>query len=94
MKSIKDNYISQLKEHGDLYYRSDNHWEFVKTTTEEKRNVALKIGIPPKVLKRYGGCFLIDFTKPGNYDTLSPQKKEMLNQQIEDMIYSKYEFKF
>ena len=94
MKSIKDNYVNQLKEHGDLYYRTDNHWEFVKTTTEEKRNVALKIGIPPSILKKYGGCFLIDFTKPSNYDSFSELKRERLNEQIDAMIYSKYDFKF
>ena len=92
-KSIKDNYINQLRECGDMYFRNDNHWEFVKTTTEVKRNIALKIGIPPKVLKREGGCFLIDFTKPSNFDSLSSPKKEILNQQILDMINSKYEFK-
>ena len=92
-KSIKQNYISQLKECGDLYFRHDNHWEFVRTTTSEKRNVALKIGIPAKVLKREGGCFLIDFSKPSNYDSMSNAKREMLEAQIMDMIYSKYEFK-
>ncbi len=94
MKSIKQNYISQLQECGDMYFRKENHWEFVRTTTVEKRNVALKIGIPPKVLKREGGCFLIDFTKESNYDSLTNSQKEKLQEQIMDMINSKYEFRF
>ena len=92
-KSIKQNYITQLKECGDLYFRHDNHWEFIRTTTQEKINVALKLGIPSKVIKREGGCFLIDFTKPSNYDSLSGMMKKRLEEQIDDMINAKYDFK-
>lgn len=92
-KSIKQNYISQLKECGDMYFRHQNHWEFVRTTTTEKINFALKLGIPKKILKREGGCFLIDFSqKEPNYDDMTPHMKNKLEEQIDDMIDAKYKF--
>ena len=92
-KSIKQNYISQLKECGDMYFRHQNHWEFVRTTTTEKINFALKLGIPKKVLKREGGCFLIDFSqKEPNYDDMTEFMKNKLEEQINDMIDAKYKF--
>ena len=92
-KSIMQNYKSQLKECGDLYFRHQNHWEFVRTTTTEKINFALKLGIPKKVLKREGGCFLIDFSqKEPNYDDMTEYMKNKLEEQINDMIDAKYKF--
>ena len=91
-KSIKNNYISQLKECGDLYFRPDNHWVFVKLDTKEKKRGALKIGIPNKVISREGGCFLIDFSKKPNYDKLTSMEREKLDKQIDDMILHKYDF--
>ena len=91
-KSIKNNYISQLKECGDLYFRPDNHWVFVKLDTREKKNGALKLGIPHKVISREGGCFLIDFSKKPNYDKLTSFEKDKLDRQINDMILNKYDF--
>ena len=92
-KSIKQNYISQLKECGDMYFRHQNFWEFVRTTTTDKINFALKLGIPKKVLKREGGCFLIDFSqKAPNYDDMTEHMKNKLEEQIDDMIDAKYQF--
>ena len=94
-KSIKQNYISQLKFCGDLYYRNQNHWEFIKMNEKNKPkiNLALKMGIPKRIIKKFNGCFLIDFSKPKpNYDSLLRLQKEKLEEQIDAMINSKYEF--
>ena len=93
-KSIKQNYISQLKQCGDEYFRNDNHWEFVRNTDENLYNIMIKIGIAKKTIERENGCFLINFSKKkGNYDTLSENDKRRLEEQIDEMISNKYEFK-
>ena len=94
-KSIKQNYISQLKMCGDFYFRKDNHWVFVRLNQDkELKKIMLKIGIPTKVLNREGGCFLIDFTKKrNNYDSLSLDDQAKLDEQINDMINYRYDFK-
>ena len=47
-----------------------------------------------KVLNREGGCFLIDFTKKrNNYDSLSLDDQAKLDEQIDDMINYRYDFK-
>ncbi len=92
-KSIKQNYISQLKECGDIYFRNNNHWEFIKHTDDTIYNIMINIGIPRKTILREGGCFLIDFKKKSNYDSLTDNEKEKLDKQINDMINDKYDFK-
>ena len=91
-KSIKQNYISQLKQCGE-YFRNDNHWVFVKNDNPEILSIMINIGIAKKTISRENGCFLIDFTKQSNYNNLSENDKEKLEQQINEMIDNKYEFK-
>lgn len=92
-KSIKQNYISQLKQCGDEYFRNENHWIFLRHIDDEIYNIMIKIGIAKKTIQRENGCFLIDFTKKSNYDTLRDIDKRRLNEQINEMIDNKYEFK-
>ena len=67
--------------------------EFVAEMKTDPSNLALKIGIPKKIIKKLNGCFLINFNKPKpNYDSLPRLLKERLAEQIDTMINSKYEF--
>ena len=91
-KSIKQNYISQLKQCGDKYFRHDNHWFFRKCDTVEERRVANAIGLPRKTFNKLGGYFFIDFKKENNYGSLSQQEKIDLEEQIDNMIDKKYQF--
>lgn len=91
-KSIKQNYISQLKQCGDKYFRHDNHWVFHKCDTIEERRFAYKLGLSRKTFNKLGGFFFIDFSKQNNYNSLSPQEKSDLEEQIDNMIDNKYQF--
>ena len=92
-KSIKQNYISQLKMCGDLYFRHSNHWVFQKCETPQQRKFAKQLGLPLKTYKKLSGWFFIDFSKTdSNYETLSKQQKIDLDDQIDNMISSKYDF--
>ena len=91
-KSIKQNYISQLKQCGDKYFRHDNHWVFKKCDTIEERRFANSLGLPRKTYTKLGGWFFIDFKKRNNYDSLSSKNKMDLEEQIDNMIANKYQF--
>ena len=91
-KSIKQNYISQLKMCGDRYFNHDNNWVFHKADTLKKRNFAKVLGLPLKTYKKLGGWFFINYNKSNNYSSLSKDEKINLEEQIDNMIDSKYEF--
>lgn len=94
-KSIKQNFISQLKECGDEYYKTHQHWVFKSCSlTKDKPTYlfARKLGITISSININKGAYFIDFTKKPNYDTLSKADKENINIQIDKMILSKYEF--
>ncbi len=91
-KSIKQNYISELKKCGDKYFRYDNHWKFIKCDNLEKKKFGKSLGLSQKTYNRLNGWYFIDFTKPSNYNSLTLKQKDELEDQIDDMINLKYEF--
>ena len=96
-RSIKQNYIQQLMDCGDEYYKLNQHWEFIScspTNNTETFQFALTLGIPKNVIVSNNGVFLIDFSKKrSTYELMSSDAKEKLKNQIHKMIHSKYEFK-
>ena len=78
---------------GDKYFRHDNHWVFVNCEGADninKRRFAKSLGLATKTYNKLKGFFFIDFKKPSNYETLSTQQKIDLEEQIDNMIDSKY----
>ena len=92
-KSLKQNFKLELMKCGDEYYRLNNHWVFIDAyrSTDPYFNVLLEFGIPSFIIKNKGG-WLIDFGKKPNYESLTSRENELLKQQIEIMIDSKYKF--
>ena len=95
-KSLKQNFIGQLKECGDEYYKTHQHWVFKSCSlTNEKTTYlfAQKIGIPKSALNYNKGAYFIDFNKKPNFGSLTKTDKQNINIQIDKMIFSKYDFK-
>jgi hypothetical protein len=98
-KSIKQNFIGQLKQCGDKYFDINHHWVFKSCSSVKNREtylMALKIGIPKNAINLNQGAFFIDFSKKkeeDNFELFSKSDKEKINLQIDKMIASKYEFK-
>lgn len=89
-KSLKQNYIVNLMFCGDEYFRTNQHWEFKKfSSNQEFLNYAKFLKIP---IKKRDGLWFVNFQKPPNYTSLSSIEKESLNSQIIDMINSRYNF--
>ena len=54
--------------------------------------LAVALSIPVEYIKKNGGAWLIDITKPSNYDKLVDVDKSAIDKQIDEMIKSKYSY--
>lgn len=91
-KSLKQNFIVNLKKCGDEYYRLNQHWFYHRFTSPDDpmRDYARHVKIPITSASR--GVWLVDFSKKPNYETLGDEDRETLEEQIDRMISHKYEF--
>ena len=106
--SLKTNFMHEIKKCGDVLYKYNNHWTFVKTQDiidEEKNsgnevtedevnaNLAKALSLTRKYVADMGGAWMVDAGKDENYTMgLSDSEKAEVNAQIEKMIEAKYYF--
>jgi hypothetical protein len=104
--SLKRNYIEEIKKCGDLIFRKNQFWEWISVDGSQELIEPLaevlggiKIDYENKLhsnwinyIKRHRGVWLVNVTKPGNYDELSTPDKKSLNDQLDEMIQLKYRF--
>ena len=78
---------------GFEYYRLNQHWFFHKFLEKDPmKTYAKQIGIPRKFTNKHKGAWFIDFTQKPNYTTLTNKQQELLDEQVNNMIDSKYTF--
>jgi hypothetical protein len=92
--SLEENYLSELKKCGDDIYKKNQHWNWIPLPSSQPELDTLSAALQLKIeyIKKAGGVFLVDNTKPSNYSFLSIEQKNNLDEQINQMIKSKYEF--
>ena len=95
--SLQVNYREELKKCGDELYRKNQFWEFIHTKgkAEEKDlidTLSNILSVSVEYINKHGGVWMVNMTKPANYDKLSPADKVKLDLQIEQMIAHKYRF--
>jgi hypothetical protein len=95
--SLQVNYREELKKCGDELYRKNQFWEFVPTKGVEGEpelveTLSTVLSVSVDYINKNGGAWLINMTKPSNYDALPPSDKLKLDQQIDQMIMHKYRF--
>ena len=92
--SLKKNYQEELKKCGDLLYRKNLEWDFVKA--EKKSEVAYYLSsilrLPIDYIHSEGGAWLVNYKGEPNYDKLGSSEKKSLDAQIDKMITFKYKF--
>ena len=92
--SLQANYIEELKKAGDLLYKRNQYWEWISTDihpeTEKPMSAILKL--PLEYIKKQHGAWFINIKKKSNYNELSDLDKKKLEDQINQMIKSKYTF--
>lgn len=104
--SLRRNYMEEIKKCGDLLFRKNQYWEWI--SVDDNRDLieplaevlgGIKIDYKNELhtnwisyIKRHRGVWLVNVTKPGNYDELSSPDKKSLNDQLDEMIQLKYRF--
>ena len=92
LASLKANFFNQMKECGDPIYRLDQFWEFISIDGKPDYVSLLSniLSIPESSVKKRKGAWMVNITKESNFDTLSDDDKKNLNDQVDEMIRSKY----
>lgn len=96
--SLSMNYKEELKKCGDDMYKKNQWWEFIsisemgetKKETIDALSHALSISVD--FINKEKGAWLMNVTKPSNFDTLSAAQKSSLDKQLNKMIDNKYRF--
>ena len=91
-KSLKQNFIENLKKCGFDYFRINQHWFFhtFSSNDDSMKSYAKKLGITIK--KGATGAWFIDFSKEPNYEKLNNTDQEEVDNQISLLIDKKYKF--
>ncbi len=93
--SLRANYIEELKKCGDVMYKKTHYWEFLSTSSNPVLAGELSriLNLDLEYINLNGGAWFIDGSKDkSNYDLLSSAKQSSLNDQLNKMIQSKYQF--
>ena len=97
--SLEKNYIEELKFCGDFMYKKTQHWEFVtfKKNSDVANSVSSALSLPLEYAnKKKGtmgiGLWIMDKDKPSNFDSLTTEEQQILDEQINEMIKSRYIF--
>ena len=92
--SLRANYIEELKKAGDLLYKRNQFWEWISVTDhpEALKPISAILNLPMEYIRRHGGAFFVNITKPSNYDVLPDVDKKVLEEQLNEMIRHKYTF--
>ena len=92
--SLRMNYIEELKKCGDDIYKKNQYWEFVNHNDDSQIIDQLSgiLSLPTDFIQRNGGAWLVNVTKPPNFESLSTKNKKDVDIQINMMISQKYKF--
>ena len=92
--SLRRNYIEELKKCGDSIYKKNQYWQWVSTREHPNAIETLSsvLNLSVEYINKKKGAWLINTTKPSNYDTLEASEIKSLDEQIDEMIQYKYKF--
>jgi len=95
--SLRMNYIEEMKKTcGDLMYKKNQYWEFIESRgNPELTKILSQILMleDDKFVRANGGAWMVNVTKPSNYETeLTASQRVRVDRQIDEMISAKYEF--
>ena len=92
--SLRRNFIEELKKCGDPLYKKNQFWQWVsvKEHPEAMDTLSSILNLSVEYITKNKGAWLVNYTKPSNYDTLDQTQLKSLNDQIDEMIQAKYKF--
>jgi len=92
--SLRSNYIGELKKCGDQLYKKNQYWEWISTEEhpDTLETMSAILNLPQEFIRKHRGAFFINIKKRSNYDELSDNNKQILEEQLNEMINQKYKF--
>ena len=92
--SLRRNYMEELKKAGDPLYKKNQHWTWISIGEhpEQIETLSALLSLPMEYIKKKRGAWLINVKQPPNYLEMTTQEKKSLDDQIDEMIQSKYTF--
>lgn len=95
--SLNRNYMEEIKKCGDLLYRKNQYWQWIPAPLDNPeviQKLASALQLTEEYIRKKGGAWLVDVSKPSNFDEISknPKKQASLDEQLDTMISDKYEF--
>jgi hypothetical protein len=92
--SLRRNYIEEIKRYGEPIYKKNQFWQWISTRDhpEAIETLSSVLNLSIEYINRKKGAWLINTTKPSNYDSLEPQEIKSLDDQLDEMIQYKYKF--
>jgi len=93
-KSLRENYISELKKCGDLIYKKNQFWEWISLEMypEALEPMSAILNITQEYIKKKRGAWFVNVSKKSNFADLSSVDKTSLDDQLNKMIEGKYTF--
>ena len=88
-KSLRDNYMAELKKCGDLMYKKNQYWERIDDPSAFE-TLSSVLGLSMEYITRNRGAWLVDISKQPN--VLSSSDMKSLDDQLNEMIQNKYTF--
>jgi hypothetical protein len=92
--SLRRNYMEELKKYGEPIYKKNQFWQWISTRDHPEAIDTLSsvLNLSVEYINRKKGAWLINTTKPSNYDSLEPAEIKCLDDQLDEMIQYKYKF--
>ncbi len=94
--SLEENYKTQLKECGDLFYKKNQFWEWISTVDNPDiaKTISAILNLPLEYINKKKGAWFINITKRSNYSDIQQNSEHQisLNNQLNEMISQKYTF--
>ncbi len=92
--SLRSNYMSELKKCGDSLFKRNQYWEWISTDTNPEALPVLSsiLNLPQEYIRKNHGAWLVNIKKKSNYTELNSIEKKVLDEQLDKMIQSKYQF--
>ena len=92
--SLRANFYKELKKCGDPIFRRNQYWEFINTKGNKQLVDAISkaLSLPVETIEKQGGAWMVNVKKQSNYSSLTAPQQRQLDEQINSMIESKYQF--
>lgn len=94
--SLRENFINEIKDFGNMFYKKEQYWVFVENNKilNKLNEVVSYLNIDRKIIDKCGGLWVPYKLKdlPSNFKKLSKEKQMQINLQIENIITNRYNF--